>query len=461
MTNDLMQPRQVHSQEAEHSVIGSAMLDSASIAEVEAMGLRQEMFFQAAHQIIWSLISQMAAEGEAVDLFAVTEYLRTRNLLDSVGGFPYLGELANNTPCASNAAAYAKVVMQYAKEREWLAVGEQIREVFLYRDDIGHQERIGMVQQMVTQMSSEQRSKTQFSIAEGVRLYIDDLQDRYENPGIRGLLTGYRHIDHRLNGLQPGDLWIVAGRPGMGKTTYAMNVALQAAKAGKRVLVFSLEMSVKKLVQRLIAAEGEVQMGLLQSAKVLEHEQSMPRMMAAIGRLKDTPMEIDEQSGLTIAELRARALREHRKAPLDLVVVDYLGLLGSTMKTENVTYKLAEITRGLKVLAGDLGCTVMALAQVNRECEKRTDKRPRTSDLRDSGSLEQDADVIQFVYRDEVYNENTDWKNQVEIITGKLRDGEPGTDYLIWHGQYNKINDNPNPPQSGDSAGGGYGNGFE
>lgn len=456
MINNLPQPRQLFSQEAEQAVIGAALLDSDTVADVEALGLRNEMFFDGANRMIWFTISVMFSERMPVDTVTVFEYMETRGQADNVGGLPYIGDLARVTASTANAVPYAQAVMDYAQEREWLAVGRKIGEVMLNHDGLGHRERVGLVQQLVTGMVSERRSQTQFSLDDGIKQYIEDLDDRYENPGIRGLLTGYQHIDHRLNGLQAGDLMIIAGRPAMGKTTYAMNIALNVAKAKKRVLVFSLEMSTKKLVQRLIAAEGEVQLGLLQSAKVMDHQESIGRMFAGVGRMKGLPMEIDESSSLTISELRARALREHRKAPVDLVVVDYLGLLGSDMKTESPTIRLAEITRGLKVLAGELGGAVIALAQVNRDCEKRTNKRPMLSDLRDSGSLESDTDIVQFVYRDEYYNENTEWKGQLEVITAKQRDGETGPDYLRWLGQYNKVGDDPNrrdaPSDDGDGG---------
>jgi replicative DNA helicase len=443
---EVLQPRVLHSHEAEQAVIGAALLDNEVVAEVQALGLRQQAFSHAPHRILWHCIASMLEARQPADVITVSDYVESIGKGELVGGLAYIGTLVNNTPGSINAAAYAQAVLNYAQEREWVAVAERIRDVFMDQSGLGHTERVGQAESLLSSLSFEQGSNSLVTLDEALRRYIEELDERYHSDGgIRGLLTHYRHVDYRLNGMQPGDLVIVAGRPAMGKTTYAMNIATNAIMDGKGALVFSMEMNNQKLVQRLVASQGRIKLGLLQTAKIDEDDSGWQKVTTAVSRLKGKRLSIDDQAGLTIADIRARALREHRRNKLDVVVVDYIGLVESVNSRDNVAFRIAEISRGLKILAKEIGGVVIALSQVNRECENRANKRPKLSDLRDSGAIEQDADVVQFCYRDEYYNEDSAAKGQLEVITAKCRDGEPGTDYLIWKGHYNLIEDNPDP----------------
>lgn len=450
-----MELREMFSREAEQAVLGAVMFDSDALHEVQALGLRAEHFAIGAHQRIWSAMQRLSAGAGAVDPITIADLLSGEGSLDACGGLPYLGDLACSTASAVNALAYARRVLERHRERAWHAAGRQICEIMLAADGSTHEQRVARVQGAITALAEEDRPPSRLSLAEAVTQFVGDVQARHGNPGIQGVCTGFKHIDFRLQGLQPGDLLVVAGRPAMGKTTYAMNIAHHAASEQQlRVLVFSLEMPARQLAMRLAAAHGPLKMGLLKSGKVFDYPDQANRLVSAAAALADLPMVIDEQGGLTLGEITARARREHRRGQLGLIVIDYLQLIESPTNRGSRNDAVSDISRGLKALAKELGCPVIVLSQLSRKCEERGNKRPIPSDLRDSGAVEQDADVIQFVYRDKVYNEATPVGDQAEIITAKQRNGETGTDYLVFDGSHNRFRDTDGTAARAGSAAG-------
>jgi replicative DNA helicase len=301
---------------------------------------------------------------------------------------------------------------------------------------------MGKIQLLLMKAEKNEKGGSIVELKPATARYLDILQERMDNPGIHGLLTGFDHVDYRLGGIQPADFGVIAGRPGMGKTAYVLNIVKHVAlKQKKNAMLFSLEMPTAQLVQRMVAAEARVKLGLLKSGKIDEHEESMTRFGAAVTHFKNTEGKVffDDTGGLGISELVVRAKRYHRKHGLSLIVVDHIGLVETSNKAATETAQVSEVTRTLKKLAKELGCPVIGLAQLNREVEKRTNKRPMISDLRSSGSIEQDADWIQLLYRDDYYNEDSEYAGQVEINSGKVREGEPGVDYLGWRGEYSLL----------------------
>ncbi len=432
--------REMFSTEAEQAVLGAALASADALLELQARGVAPDEFHLPAHRTIWLAIGRIAESGGAVDPITVADELASAGRLDSCGGLEYLGALMSEAVSPGNAAAYAQRVRERHHEREWFAAGRAICEIMQAGDGATHEQRIQRVQQLVTALGSEQAPRTQFALHEAVHRFVSLMREAHANPGIHGVCTGFKHVDFRLQGLQPGDLLVIAGRPAMGKTTYAMNIAHHAAtQQGKRVMVFSLEMSAHQLAMRMVAAHGPLKMGLLKSGRVLEYPDQHDRLAKSIASLSALPIVIDEQGGITLADLAARARREHRQGALGLIVIDYLQLLESPNARASRNDSVSDISRGLKSLAKGLGCPVIVLSQLSRKCEERGNKRPIPSDLRDSGAIEQDADAIQFVYRDKVYNDATPVGDQAEIITSKLRNGEPGTEYLQFDGAHNRF----------------------
>lgn len=432
--------REMFSTEAEQAVLGAALASPEALLELQAQGLGADEFHLPAHRTIWLTIGRIAEAGGAVDPITVADDLAAGGRLDSCGGLAYLGALMSEAVSPGNAVAYAQRVRERRHERDWFRAGREICEIMQAGDGATHEQRIQRVQQLVTALATEQAPRTQFALREAVDRFVSLMREAHAHPGIHGVCTGFKHVDFRLQGLQPGDLLVIAGRPAMGKTTYAMNIAHHAAAAqGKRVMVFSLEMSAHQLAMRMTAAHGPIKMGLLKSGRVLEYPDQGERLVRALSALSALPIVIDEQGGITLADLAARARREHRQGALGLIVIDYLQLLEGSNARASRNDAVSDISRGLKSLAKELGCPVIVLSQLSRKCEERGNKRPIPSDLRDSGAIEQDADMIQFVYRDKVYNDATPVGDQAEIITSKLRNGEPGTDYLAFDGAHNRF----------------------
>ncbi len=434
--------RQLWSAEAEQSVLGALLLDDRAMDAVADAGLVAGHFFDQRHGAIFDAMQGLVSGGQPLDVVTVAERLESAQRLGHAGGADYLSHLAMAVPHVGHAVEYAAMLVRYATERRWLAAAQDVIQALTVDDHEDHDARISAVQQRLTDADQQpDDGGGVVGMAAALGRVIDNVERRAAlGDRIDGLCTGFRHVDYRLQGMQGGELIIVAGRPGMGKTAYVLNLVRNAVlDGGSNVFVFSLEMPTAQLVQRMVAAQGKIKLGLLKSGKVLALDDQLSRFGQAVTSLKtrgDGHLWFEDRAGLTINQLGAIARRQHRREGLSAVVVDHIGLVESTVRTEMETVKLSQISRGLKKLAKDLGVPVIALSQVNRDCEKRANKRPQLSDLRMSGALEQDADVIQMLYRDEYYNDNTQYPGMIEVNSAKLRDGEPGVDYLSFQGSY-------------------------
>lgn len=445
--------RSLFSAEAEQSVIGSILLDSDVFSDVDAIGLSSTSFFDSRNALVYCSVKALVEANKPVDAVIVAEHLEADGVLKNIGGISFLGEAIDAVPTAKNAAGYAQIVYELEEQREWYKTAQAITDTLL--DDQGgdHDERIGKIQLLLTKVERENKTESVVRNRPALKGWFEHMEENYKNPEIRGLRTGFEHLDYRYGGMEPGEFGVIAGRPGMGKTAMALNIVRDVSvKQKKTVLVFSLEMPTRQLVQRMVAAEGKIKIGLLKSGKALEITEQAEKLNMAFGKLArlggDDEGEIwwDDSAGLTISDLVARAKRINRDTPIDLIMVDHIGLVDSTLKTENEPQRLAQITKQLKKLARELKCIVVGLSQLNREVEKRANKRPMISDLKGSSSIEQDADWIMLLYRDEYYDEDSLTPNQVEVISGKVREAEKGTDYLAWRGEYNLLE---SPPEGG------------
>ena len=416
-----------HSKDAEQSVLGAVLLDDKVLDDLSGL-IEADYFYYPEHVRIFTAMQSMT--GQAIDVVTLTDK-------DPAIDIDYLIELAESTPGVSNAVRYAGIVAERKKERDLLSVSYKFQEIV--RDqDITHAERIEQAQTAFTALSSERRADTQVGIKSSLVAALAAFEDAFNGLGLdRNIKTGLESLDNRINGFRPGDLVVLAGRPAMGKTSLAMNMVRNAAQHHGKTMVFSLEMPHLQLSNRLISAAGSVSMDIMRNP-ALANAETWPKIQTATLAIMELPLVIDDQGGLSIMELSSRARREHRKGPLKMIMVDYLQLMTSG-KSENRTQEISAISQGLKNLAKELDCPVVALSQLNRGLESRSDKRPMMSDLRESGAIEQDADIILFIYRDEVYYPDSECKGLAEIITAKFRDGATGTDFAAFRGEFNRF----------------------
>lgn len=447
--------RSLFSADAEQSVIGALLLDPNAFPEVVEAGVSELSFYDKRNALVFRAIWSLVEARRPVDMVMVYEWLESQGLQAEIGGMVFLAESADSVPSTKNAGGYAKVVCELEEQRAWYQASQAIAEVMLGDDGGDHNQRMGAVQQLLTAVERDRKSSTLMTMKEGLQAWYSNMEETYNNPEISGLKTGFHHVDYRYGGFQPEEFGVIAGRPGMGKTALVLNMLRDLALNQKKNALFvSLEMPTRQLVQRMIAAQGKIKLGLLKSGKALEITEQAEKLNMAFGQLGQLGNEgqgeimWEDSAGMDVFGLAAMAKRVHRKTPLDVIVVDHIGLVDSTLKTENDTARLAQVTRQLKRLAKELGCTVVGLSQLNRDVEKRANKRPMISDLRGSGSIEQDADWIMLLYRDGYYDENSLTPNQVEVISGKVRDGQPGTDYLAWRGEYNLLEGVPDDGSS-------------
>ena len=434
-----------HSIEAEQSVLGGLMLDNAAFERIGDL-LTERDFYRDDHRRIWRHIVGLIERGRPADVVTVDESIKGGEDRDRTGGLAYLGALAQNTPSAHNIRRYAEIVRERAIMRKLVEVGVEISDSALNPAgrDIG-------------QILDEAESKV-FQIAEAgargqqgfhdIQQLLTRVMERVEmlyqrdNPSdITGVPTGYRDLDERTSGLQGGDLIIVAGRPSMGKTAFALNIAEHVAVENRLpVAVFSMEMSGTQLAMRMLGSIGHLDQHKLRTGRLTDEDWN--RLTNAVGKLHEAPIHIDESAAINALELRARARRLHRQyGKLGLIVIDYLQLMSSTgdSEDENRATQISAMSRSLKALAKELDVPVVALSQLNRGLEQRPNKRPVMSDLRESGAIEQDADLILFIYRDEVYNDSSPDKGIAEIIIGKQRNGPIGTVKLTFLGEYTRF----------------------
>ena len=427
--------------EAEQAVLGGLMLAPDAYDRV-ADQLNDQDFYRRDHQLIFRAIRELAEKGKPFDAVTLGEWFESMGQSELVAGGAYLIELASTTPSAANIVAYAEIVRDKAVLRQLIEVGTTIVNDGFQPDGRESGEILASAEQQVFAIAEAgAKGKTDFTaMNKALSEAFDVLQTRYAAGGsVTGLPTGYTEFDEMTAGLQPTDLLILAARPAMGKTTFALNIAEHAAiRTKKAVAVFSMEMSASQLALRLISSNGRVNAQRLRSGQLEDEDWS--RVTSAIRMLKEAKIFIDDTPGLSPEALRAKARRLKREHDLGLVVIDYLQLMSVPGNSENRATEISEISRGLKHLAKELNVPVIALSQLNRSLETRADKRPVMADLRESGAIEQDADVIVFIYRDEYYNkENSQDKGLAEIIIGKQRNGPTGSIKLKFFGEYTRF----------------------
>jgi replicative DNA helicase len=438
-----------HSIEAEQALLGGLLLDNAAWDKIGDF-VAEGDFYRADHRLIYQHVARLIEGSKPADVVTVTEALERAGKLSDAGGLPYLAALAQNTPSAVNIRRYAEIVRDRAVMRLLVSVGAEISESALNPLGKSAEELINDAEARVFAISEQgARGRQGFvEIRPLIAQVVERIDQLHSNPSeITGRATGYADLDRMTSGLQPGDLIIVAGRPSMGKTALALNIAEHFTLVeGLPVAVFSMEMSGTQLVMRMIGSVAKVDQLKVRTGRIADDE--WPRLTDAWGRLNDASLFIDESPALNALELRARARRLHRQVGgpgLGLIVIDYLQLMSATSQGENRATEISEISRSLKALAKELSVPVIALSQLNRSLEQRPNKRPVMSDLRESGAIEQDADVIFFIYRDEVYNADSPDKGVAEIIIGKQRNGPIGTVKLTFQGQFTRFDNYADP----------------
>ncbi|TCK01957.1 primary replicative DNA helicase [Volucribacter psittacicida] len=436
-----------HSLEAEQGVLGGILLANQEWDNITDH-LVVEDFYHHAHRAIFQQMENLMRAQKPIDLITLEQALKDQGILQDIGGFAYLAELSKNTPSAANIVAYAEIVREKAVLRELIATGHSIaKSGYQYKgEDI--REVLDKAERDVFAIAERRANKNEgpqniLGILADTIDKVEKLGKMKDHDGVTGVSTGFRDLDRKTAGLQPSDLIIVAARPSMGKTTFAMNLCENAAMlSDKPVLVFSLEMPAEQIMMRMLASLSRVDQTKIRTGRITDDEE-WARLASTAEMLNNKPnMYIDDTPGLTPTELRSRARRVYRDhGGLSMIMVDYLQLMRAPGFSNNRTLEIAEISRSLKALAKELNIPVVALAQLNRRLDDRQDKRPVNSDLRESGSIEQDADLIMFVYRDEVYNETSENKGIAEIIIGKQRNGPIGKVRLTFLGQYSKFTD--------------------
>jgi replicative DNA helicase len=427
--------------QAEQSVLGGLMLDNMTWDSV-ADKIIDSDFYRKDHQLIFRTIAKLAEDQTPFDVITISEKLEALGELETVGGLSYLGMLAKDTPSAANIVSYANIVRDRSVLRQLIHIGTEISDSAFNTEGRDTSELLEHAEREVFKIA-EQRQRGQggfIGIKSLLAKAVDKIEMLFEQEGqITGAATGFTDLDDLTSGLQPADLIIVAGRPSMGKTTIAMNMAENIAiKGGMPVAIFSMEMPGDALAMRMMSSLGRIDQHKVRTGKLEDNE--WPRLTSAISLLGETKMFIDDSPALSPTEVRARARRLTREhGQLGLIVLDYLQLMQSPSSGENRVQQISDISRGLKALAKELNVPVVALSQLNRNLESRPNKRPMMSDLRESGAIEQDADLIIFVYRDEVYNEDSPDKGIAEVIVGKQRNGPLGTVRLTFLGQYTRF----------------------
>ena len=430
-----------HSIEAEQAVLGALMLDDSRWDAVSEVLLSSD-FYRREHRLIFEAMATQSRASKPIDVITLSEALHAASQLQEAGGLDYLGELVTNTQSATNVVAYAQIIKERAVLRKLITVAHSIADSGYNPEGRGSAELLDAAEQAVYRIADERPSDGgPQPITPILKSAVDRIEKLFESQGnITGLSTGFRDLDDMTSGMQPADLVIVAGRPSMGKTSFAMNMVEHAVLHNdKPVLVFSLEMPADSLIIRMLSSIGRIDQTRMRNGK-LENE-DWDKLSAAVAKLRNRPLFIDDTSGLSPSEMRARARRVVReRGELGMIMVDYLQLMQVKGSNENRTGEISEISRSLKLLAREFNCPVIALSQLNRSLEQRPNKRPVMSDLRESGAIEQDADVIMFVYRHEVYDpERVETKGVAEIIIGKQRNGPIGTVNLSFIGRHTRF----------------------
>lgn len=429
-----------HSKEAEMSVLGAAMLDKDALL-MSLEKLKAEDFYSEQHKEIFKAISELYRENKPVDLLTVCEYLKQKKALDMAGGRAYVAQLTTDVPSVSNASEYAKIISEKATLRSLIKSAQTISE-YCYNEKMNAQTILDNAEQNIFEIAQSKQSRDYVPISEIMLQNLKDIDDAAQNQGkIHGTPTGFKDLDHKMGGLQRSDLIIVAARPSMGKTAFALNIAQQSAvKYGSSVIIFSLEMSKEQLGQRLLSVESRIEMKKLKDGDL--QRKDWDRVIASVDSLSKANIQIDDTPGIGLMEIKNKCRRLKAEKGLDLVVIDYLQLMTGDSKSESRLQEISALSRNLKLLAREMDCPVIVLSQLSRAVEKRDDKRPMLSDLRESGSIEQDADIVLMLYRDDYYNKDSEENKGIcEINIAKNRNGETGKVELTWVERYTKFSD--------------------
>ncbi len=432
-----------HSLEAERSVLGGLLLDNEAWDGVSERIVPND-FYRRDHQMIFEAMTELAEKATPFDLVTISEVLDQKNELEQIGGLAYLAEVARNTPSASNIVAYAEIVRERSTLRQLIKASNKIAENSYDTEGRTSDELLNEAERLVFEIAE---SRPKFGGPEGMvtilKKTVEKIDELYKlDSTMTGISTGFKDLDGMTSGLQPSDLVIVAGRPSMGKTTFAMNVVENVTLSqDNTVVVFSMEMPNESLMLRMLSSLGRIDQTKVRTGKL--GDEDWPRLMSAVNLLQERKMFIDDTPALTPNEMRSRVRRIYRESgDIGLVMIDYLQLMRVPGLSDNRTAEISEISRSLKAMAKEFNCPVIALSQLNRSLEQRPNKRPVMSDLRESGAIEQDADVIAFIYRDEVYNkEDENNKGLAEVIIGKQRNGPIGTVHLAFRGQFTRFED--------------------
>lgn len=422
--------------EAEQSVLGSMIIDRGAIARA-AEALTTEDFYRDSHKVIFSVIIEMSQKDIPVDMITLIEHLRVLAKLESAGGITYITEISTSVPSTANLKTYIDIVAQKSMLRKLIkASNEIIAESYDKQDDV--EKVIDNAEKRIFDIA-EKRSNSDFEALSTVleRGFLE-IERLFNNKGeITGVGSGFKELDAKTSGFQKGDMVLIAARPSMGKTTFALNIAEHASlREGKSVVIFSLEMSKEQLAYKLLCSQANVDMLKLRTGNL--EDKDWENIARASGPLAAAKIYIDDTAGISVMEMRSKCRRIKIEHGIDLILIDYLQLMSGSGQ-ESRQQEVSEISRSIKALAKEMQCPVIALSQLSRAPEQRADHRPMLSDLRESGSIEQDADLVMFLYRDEYYNKETDEKNVAECIVAKQRNGPVGTVKMAWLGQFSKF----------------------
>ena len=428
-----------HNEEAERSALGACMLSKEALMDV-AEEVRAEDFYNESHREIFNSIMRLYRENISVDMLTVCEDLKKQKALDMVGGRTYIGTLTSEVPSTANAGDYAKIVAEKAMMRQLIFASEEIAAKG-YEDKEDTEGLINAAEASIFRIAQKRQKNDYAKIQDVLMKNLKMIDEAERNQGnVIGLPTGFKALDEKTSGLQKSDLIIIAARPGMGKTAFALNVAAQSAvKAKASVLIFSLEMSQEQLGQRLIAMQARVESEKLKKGNL--ERKDWDRINVALDELNERKIVIDDTPGISIMEMRNKCRRLKAEQGLDLVVIDYLQLMTFDGRADSRQQEVSALSRHLKLLAREMDCPVIVLSQLSRAPEQRQDKRPMLSDLRESGSIEQDADIVIFLYRDDYYNENSEKPGVCEVNLAKHRSGPTERLELTWVARYTKFSD--------------------
>lgn len=428
-----------HSVESEQSILGSILLDKDTIITV-AETITPTDFYKDAHRIIYESMMALNNKNEPIDMVTLTDELRKRGYLDDIGGVTYLTSLSTIVPTTSNVKYYADIVKEKSVLRQLIKASNDIINLG-YGSGESAENVLDFAEKKIFDISQERTNDDFKPINQVLMDTYDMIESIYSNKSdVIGVTTGFKDLNKKINGLQRTDLILVAARPAMGKTAFALNLVQNAAiKGNASVAVFSLEMSKEQLAQRMIAAQSNVELKKMKTGTL--NDADWPRIISAMAVMSDAKIFIDDTPGIKINELRSKCRKLKMEQGLDLVMIDYLQLMESDSKNESRQQEISKISRSLKILAKELDCPVVALSQLSRAPEQRADHRPVLSDLRESGAIEQDADIVMFLYRDEYYHSDSEKKDLAEIIIAKNRHGETGSVELVWMGSIQRFGD--------------------